>query len=268
MKRERHASEQQERYRRQLFEAEVGALVRLREASQLRDDLVASVSHEFRTPLTAIRGSAVTLLGRHDALRPEDRDRLLAGIVEHSDRLGRLLEDMLVAASAAAVDRGAVADVSEAVGQLGMGGPARPQVTVETAEHVAAYIDSVWLDQIVQAMRDHVRTEAHRDRPAAARAAVEGCEAAISVTYMPQHPIDDATQLFEAFASTERLRTGRPVSLALYVARRLAEVHGGRVAALRRPDGQVTLSVYLRAVQGAGRRPRKGQDPRDLPQDR
>src|ERR671912_1833900 len=97
--------ERQERYRRQLFDAELDALARLREAGQIRDDLIASVSHEFRTPLTAIRGSAATLATRGDRIPPEARTALLDGIVEHADRLSRLLEDMLLAASAGAPPR-------------------------------------------------------------------------------------------------------------------------------------------------------------------
>jgi hypothetical protein len=45
--------------------------------------------------------------------------------------------------------------------------------------------------------------------------------------------------------------TGRPTSLGLYVARRLAEVHGGRVTALVE-DGRVSVEVRLRGLRTAG----------------
>jgi two-component system phosphate regulon sensor histidine kinase PhoR len=60
----------------------------------VRQDFVANVSHELRTPLTAIKGYAETLLG--DA--GEDRDtalRFLEVIDRHSERLGRLIDDLL-----------------------------------------------------------------------------------------------------------------------------------------------------------------------------
>jgi len=114
--------EKQERYRSQLFDAELGALTRLQEASRIREDLVASVSHEFRTPLTAIRGSAATLAARGDRIPPETRETLLRGIVEHADRLNNLLEDMLLAASARpAPESGAVADVTAALSSFRLG---------------------------------------------------------------------------------------------------------------------------------------------------
>jgi len=56
---------------------------------------VANVSHEFRTPLTAIQGFAETLLaGAIDD--PQNRGRFLEIIVEHARRLARLTEDLLM----------------------------------------------------------------------------------------------------------------------------------------------------------------------------
>jgi two-component system phosphate regulon sensor histidine kinase PhoR len=66
----------------------------LRRLERVRQDFVANVSHEFKTPLTAIQGFAETLLG--GAL--EDRQnsqRFLEIIREHAARLGRLTDDLL-----------------------------------------------------------------------------------------------------------------------------------------------------------------------------
>ena len=66
----------------------------LRKLERVRRDFVANVSHEFRTPLTAIQGFAETLLaGAMDD--PQHRVRFLEIIVEHSRRLARLTEDLL-----------------------------------------------------------------------------------------------------------------------------------------------------------------------------
>jgi len=66
----------------------------LRRLEQVRADFVANVSHELRTPLTAIRGYAETLLENP----PEDRrdsEQFLGIIHRHSERLGRLIDDLL-----------------------------------------------------------------------------------------------------------------------------------------------------------------------------
>jgi K+-sensing histidine kinase KdpD len=244
---------QQERYRRELFDAELGALARLREAGQIREDVIASVSHEFRTPLTAIRGSAATLLAHADQMRPQDRAALLTGVVEHSDRLGRLLEDMLLAASAtAATDSGAIADVTAAMSGFALD-QARPPVTMEVEAGLAGYVDAISLDRVVRALADHVGAEARRDRPVTVLARREPGEVVVDVSYAASRTEEDLGRLFEPFGSRESARTGRPASLALYVARRLVEAHGGRVSAGRDWDlDRTRIRVVLRALRPHG----------------
>src|SRR2546421_5854776 len=66
----------------------------LRKLERIRRDFVANVSHEFKTPLTAIQGFAETLLaGAIDD--PQNRIRFLEIILEHSRRLARLTDDLL-----------------------------------------------------------------------------------------------------------------------------------------------------------------------------
>jgi two-component system phosphate regulon sensor histidine kinase PhoR len=66
----------------------------LRRLEVVRRDFVANVSHELRTPLTAIKGYAETLLGPAGDDR-ETAKRFLAVIDRHSERLGRLIDDLL-----------------------------------------------------------------------------------------------------------------------------------------------------------------------------
>jgi two-component system sensor histidine kinase KdpD len=61
-----------------------------RESDRLRSVLLDSVTHEFRTPLTAIKASAETLLSGVELAAPEHKD-LLTVINEESDRLNRLI---------------------------------------------------------------------------------------------------------------------------------------------------------------------------------
>jgi two-component system, OmpR family, phosphate regulon sensor histidine kinase PhoR len=70
-------------------------ITELRKLERVRRDFVANVSHELRTPLTAIQGFAETLLG--GAIDdPQNRGRFLEIILEHSRRLARLTEDLLM----------------------------------------------------------------------------------------------------------------------------------------------------------------------------
>jgi signal transduction histidine kinase len=243
--------EQQERYRRELFDAELDALTRLREAGRIREDLIASVSHEFRTPLTAIRGSAATLASaRGDRVPPESRQVLLTGIVEHADRLSKLLEDMLLAASArSGPGSGAVADVTSPLCAFRLG-QARPAVTLEVEPGLAAYMDGVSLGQVVRALADHLRADARRDRTVTLRARRSGGEVVIDALYGSSRTEDELAELFEPFGSRESAETGRPATLALYVVRRLVEAHGGRASCGRDGD-RLLVRIALRALKAA-----------------
>jgi PAS domain S-box-containing protein len=68
-----------------------------RALESMRQDLVATVSHELRTPLAAIYGAAVTLGRRDIGLDEELRDRLLSIVIEESERLSEIVNDLLIA---------------------------------------------------------------------------------------------------------------------------------------------------------------------------
>jgi two-component system, OmpR family, phosphate regulon sensor histidine kinase PhoR len=69
-----------------------------RRLEQMRSDFVATVSHELRTPLASIHGAAVTMSSRGPELGPALHQRLLAIVVEQSERLSELVEQILLAA--------------------------------------------------------------------------------------------------------------------------------------------------------------------------
>ena len=79
---------------------DIGALVvlndmtRLQRLENIRRDFVANVSHELKTPITAIKGSVETLLGGAVEDK-EDMQRFLEIIARQSDRLNAIIEDLL-----------------------------------------------------------------------------------------------------------------------------------------------------------------------------
>jgi two-component system phosphate regulon sensor histidine kinase PhoR len=69
----------------------------VRQLEELKADFIATASHELRTPLAAVYGAAQTLL-RHDfALDESGRDRFISLIADESDRLGRIVNEILLA---------------------------------------------------------------------------------------------------------------------------------------------------------------------------
>jgi len=69
-------------------------ITRLRRLETLRRDFVANVSHELKTPVTAIKGAAETLLGGASET-PHERNRFTAIVLQQADRLGEIIEDLL-----------------------------------------------------------------------------------------------------------------------------------------------------------------------------
>jgi len=66
-----------------------------RAVQQMKTDFVSTVSHELRTPLAAIYGAAMTLRRRDVTVEEEQRDRLLEVVSSESDRLARIVNDIL-----------------------------------------------------------------------------------------------------------------------------------------------------------------------------
>jgi two-component system phosphate regulon sensor histidine kinase PhoR len=66
----------------------------IQEAEQMRHDFVANVSHELRSPLTALTGFVETLQGAASN-DPDARDRFLGMMANEADRMGRLIGDLL-----------------------------------------------------------------------------------------------------------------------------------------------------------------------------
>ncbi len=77
------------------YEAERATVDELRRLSSLRADFVSLVSHELRSPMAAVIGSARTLQARWRELRPEQREAFLAVIADETSRLSALVGDVL-----------------------------------------------------------------------------------------------------------------------------------------------------------------------------
>ncbi len=79
---------------------EIGVLIvlhdvtRLRRLENMRRDFVANVSHELKTPITAIKASVETLLDGN-AISPVDCEKFLKIIAKQSDRLNAIIDDLL-----------------------------------------------------------------------------------------------------------------------------------------------------------------------------
>jgi two-component system, OmpR family, sensor histidine kinase KdpD len=106
------------------------SLDRLRELDIHKRALIAAVSHDVRTPLTVISGTAALLRQRLPSLSPEDLEQLAAGLAHQTNRLERLLSGLLVLS------------LSEEGGPPAAGvGAIKPQPT-----HLPSFVDQILSD--------------------------------------------------------------------------------------------------------------------------
>lgn len=67
-----------------------------RKSEQMRREFVANVSHELRTPVTNVRSYAETLADMGESISPQDREHFLQVILNESDRMTKIVQDLLL----------------------------------------------------------------------------------------------------------------------------------------------------------------------------
>jgi len=212
----------------------------LRKLERIRRDFVANVSHEFRTPLTAIQGFAETLLG--GAIDdPQNRERFLGIILEHSRRLARLTEDLLKLSQMDAekleleIRPVSVAQLVESCFETAQRRATDKGLTLSLnlpshLPDVAA--DSRRIQEVLQNLLDNATQYTLPGGKIVLSAETRSEEVIFTVADtgigIPQA---DQPRIFERFYRVDvaRSREAGGTGLGLSIARHLVEVHGGRI---------------------------------------
>ena len=198
------------------FGARVASEQRLRDSEQRLRRFVADASHELRTPIAAVSAYA-ELFGRGASEQQEDLERVMTGIRAETDRMERLVADLL---QLARLDEGRplerrpvelVALCAEAVATASTVGPGWP-LTFEAAEPVEVVGDAAALRQVVDNLLANVR--AHTPPGTSARVTVAADPVGAVVTVADDGPgmePDEAAHVFERFyrADPSRARSRR-----------------------------------------------------------
>ena len=230
----------------------------LRRADRVRRDFVANVSHELRTPLTAIRGYVEALL---DAPPPPDQaQRFLEIIARHSERMERLVKDLLRLARLDAgqeqLDR-AVCSVealfSGVVTELEPTLKARGQ-TVRTEIGLDAHVvggDPIKLHDVFKNLVENASNYSPERSLILLQSAVEGGRVRLRVLDQGSGiPEPDLGRIFERFYRVDKARSRETggTGLGLSIVKHLVELHGGDVSADNRPGGGAVFTVSLPAA--------------------
>ncbi|RIK78625.1 MAG: two-component system sensor histidine kinase KdbD [Planctomycetota bacterium] len=214
------------------------------EAEKLRSSLLSAVSHDLRTPLAAIAGASSTLLEADRALPPEARRELTQSIVDETDRLNRLvanLLDMTRLEGGAMVVEKQWQGVEEIIGVVLSRLAARlasHRVEVKLPQHLPLVpFDDLLIQQVLVNLLENAVKYAPEDSQITISAKPEPTAVTIEVADEgPGIPAGDEERIFDKFhrGSTAKGRAG--VGLGLAICRGIVNLHGGRIWAQNRPQ--------------------------------
>ena len=229
------------------FAAEHRTVEELRRLSALRADFVSMVSHELRSPMASLIGSAQTLQARWRQLEPAQRDSFLALIGHETSRLSALVDDVLDTSRIEAgtfsysfddVDLGALVRDSVAAAEHGAD-------DVQIKAQVRGTLPTIRGDRArLRQVLSNVLDNAVKYSPAGSEVDVDAytLDGRVVVDISDRGPgirPDDQALIFEKFGRVNR-DEGKPgTGLGLFIARSIAEAHGA------------TLEVAAGAHQGA-----------------
>ncbi len=239
------------------YEAERTTVEELRRLSALRADFVSLVSHELRTPMAAVIGSARTLQQRWRELSPEQRESFLELIAGETGRLATLISDVLDTSRIevgtfsfrfSEVDVAQLVRDSVATAQLGQD---EVQLLAEVREplpHVRGDPDR--LRQVLMNLIDNAVKYSPAGDEVEVRAYAEDGRVLVDVNDRgPGIAKDDQKLIFEKFGRVTAGGSTKPgTGLGLFIARSIAEAHGGTLEVWSAPDQGATFTLDLPAT--------------------
>jgi signal transduction histidine kinase len=234
-----------------------------------RAELISTVAHELRSPLTSVKGFTATLLAKWDRFNDDQKRLMLETVNADADRVTRLITELLDIARIESgrltvrrqvVDLGRVA--TRHVAGIVMSGEDADKFSVEVGEGLPEmWLDADKVDQIVANLLEnavrhgagHVTIDVaawHPSRdgwPGSQREMDPDVEAGACVTVTDEGegiPAGLHDRVFTRFwRSGRRGGTG----LGLYIVRGLIEAHGGRIEVGRAPSGGALFRFVLPA---------------------
>jgi two-component system, OmpR family, sensor kinase len=215
-----------------------------REASERRlRRFVADASHELRTPLAGVRAYA-ELFRRGARERPDDLERAMGGIERESERMGLLVDDLLLLArldEGRPLDRKPVELGEIAVESVETARAVEPERSISIETEPAVVIgDRDRLRQVIDNLLSNVR--AHTPPGTAAHVTVSHADGEAVLEVRDEGPgmTDEASdRVFERFyrSDASRSRQSGGVGLGLSIVAAVVEAHDGAVS-LKAPEGE------------------------------
>ena len=230
----------------------------LKRLSALRSDFVTMVSHEARSPMAAVLGSARTLHDRWGELSDSQRQSLLDLIAHETDRLATLISDVL---DTSRIEAGTFSytfrdlDLDELVRESAAAAAAANRDGVSFHADVREPLprvqgDADRLRQVLANLLENAGKYSPSHEPVVVRARAGNGGVVVDVEDRgPGIPLDQQALIFEKFgrASIDGSPARPGTGLGLYIARSIAEAHGGTLDVSSTPGSGSTFRLSLPA---------------------
>lgn len=231
-------------------------VTRARELERLKDDFLAVVSHELRSPLVPIKGWAKTLLQRGGQLRPDQHEAGLRAILGEAHRLEQLVLNILQTAQVDLADSTELVELADVahsvVAEVKAAQPGRAVRVLAGSGPLRVAGPAGWLERIVANLVHNAVKYAPDREPVTLRLERDGRSVWLRVTdHGPGIPVEAQRRIFDRFERLAGGATQPGTGLGLYLARRLAVALGGDLTVASRPGAGATFSLRLPAA-GAG----------------
>jgi signal transduction histidine kinase len=235
------------------YESERATVAELRRLSALRADFVSLVSHELRSPMAAVIGAARTLEERWRELTADQRTAFLALIADETNRLATLIGDVLdtsrIEAGTFSYRFGEV-DVGDLVRDT-VAGFALHQEEVTVVAHTEWQLPNVRGDrerlrQVLQNLLENAVKYSRAGEEIDVRTWAKNGRVHVAVEDTgPGIPREQHGLIFERFGRAN-VGLGKPgTGLGLFIARSIAEAHGGRLTVESAPGEGATFTLEL-----------------------
>jgi two-component system sensor histidine kinase KdpD len=234
------------------FQVEAAGAAALAKANELRTALLAAVSHDLRTPLASIKTAATSLLSDDVSFDPAATRALLETIDDESDRLNRLvgnLLDMSRLQTGALVVQARAVGLEEVVGSAisELAGPPAIDVDVDVPDNLPPVeVDPVLLERaLVNIVANAIRYSPPGERVRIHAGAVDGHVELRVVDRGRGIPAAERERAFQPFQRLGDHPNGEGVGLGLAVARGFVEAMAGVVSVDDTPGGGCTVTLNL-----------------------
>jgi two-component system sensor histidine kinase KdpD len=221
---------------REELEREALVAERLRLSDSIKTAILRSVSHDLRSPLTAIRVAAESLASPALELTEEDRQRLLDTVDVESQRLDRLVANLLdlsrLQAGAVTTRKDLVA-IDELVGQaLVQLGEREASVRIELPpdETPLVEVDAIQVERVLVNLLENGLRFSPEDEEVVLRVTASPTEVVLQVENAgPPLAEQDLERIFEPFEHSSEADARQGTGLGLAIARGFTEANGGRI---------------------------------------